>query len=368
MGIEDLLDEDKVREAQVETPEKSELAEDAIAEKPEIEVAEKAKEVEVEKPNLENPVLELNDETVRNYIKSQREKDENSFSDYFKSETKEVEKVVNPYAELMDDYDKNYFEFKKETGLGRSEFEFTQKDTSEVSPLEYARQRVREESGKSDATNEAVDQYLEKKLEIDLSDELTETDSFELMAFAKPQIEKIKTLQEKYKTTIAEKPAIAEKVEMVKLESGEEMPKEKYEQLVKQREEYINNLKEGVSSATSFDIDISFGNKGEEQTAKFGYEYSEEDKHSMLSNASDVNSFISNKFRTEKGFDFKGLATFIDRAENFNKYIALAYEQARAETLESKIASDNNENFTRTPSKQGKSKSAKSILDLVPQN
>lgn len=363
LGIADLLDDNKIREAQSV----QEVATDAVEEQV---VPEPTNEKSTpEAPKTENPTLELNDETVRNYIQSKREQDENSFSEFFKSEVKEVEKVVNPYENLMDDYDKKYFDFKKETGLTRKEFDFVQQDFSAKSSLELAQETVRR-SVDTPLTDEQVNSYLEKKLNIDLSsDELDSNDEIDLSNYAKPLKEQLISQQEKYKATIAEKPTKVEKGEMVKLENGDEMPKAKYDQLVKQREEYVNNLKEGVSGATSFDVDITFDNNGEKQTAKFNYDYSEEDKHSMLSNASDVNALISKKFRTEKGFDFKGLATFIDKAENFDKYIALAYKEAQAQAIESKIASDNNEQFTQTPKPLSKTKStAKSILDLVPNN
>jgi hypothetical protein len=84
----------------------------------------------------------------------------------------------------------------------------------------------------------------------------------------------------------------------------------------------------------------------------------------MISNATDVNNFIAGKFRTEKGFDYRGLAEFIDKAENTEKYISLAYNQGRAEMLEEKIANDNNEQFSRTP-KRSDSSEAKTVDDLI---
>ena len=67
---------------------------------------------------------------------------------------------------------------------------------------------------------------------------------------------------------------------------------------------------------------------------------------------------------TEKGFDYKGLAEFIDKAENTEKYISLAYNQGRAEMLEEKIANDNNEQFSRTP-KRSDSSEVKTVDDLI---
>ena len=258
---------------------------------------------------------------------------------------------------VFDDNDNKYFEFKKETGLGRKEFDFVQQDFSTKSPLDLAIERVKRGTDIPLTTDQARS-YLENKLDIDLSEEgLDKNAEISLSEYAKPLKDELISQQEKYRTTVLEKPAPIEKGEMVKLENGEEMPKAKYDQLVKQNQEYIKNLKEGVSSATSFDVDISFDSNGEKQTAKFNYDYSEDDKHSMLSNASDLTAFINQEFRTEKGVDLKGLAEFIHRGKNTDKLVALAYNQGRAEMLEEKVASDNNEQFGKAPKPLNKTES-----------
>ena len=164
-------------------------------------------------------------------------------------------------------------------------------------------------------------------------DEIDSADQIELNAFVKSYKEELIEQQEKYKITENPKKQ-TEKVAMVTLENGEQMPKEQFEKLKNQRKEYINNLKQDVSSATSFNVEIAFDNNGDKQIKKFNYEYSDNDRHRMISNATDVDNFISSKFRTEKGFDYKGLAEFIDKAENIEKYISLSYNQGRAEMLE----------------------------------
>lgn len=311
---------------------------------------------------------DFNNDSVLAYINKDREDKFGSFEDMFKQpESKEVIKEVNPWEDILDDSDKTYFQFKKDTGLSRKEFDFVQQDISTKSSLELAHQKIKKDNPGSNFSKEEINNYLERKLSIDLtSDEIDSTDQMELNSFVKDYKYNLVSQQEKYKTT--ERPKNQESnVEMVTLQNGEQMPKTKYEALVNQNNEYKRNLQEGVSSATSFESEFAFDNNGEKQTSKLSYEYSEADKHSMLSNASDVDSFISKKFRTEKGFDHKGLAQFIDRAENSDKYLALAFNQGRAEALEEKIASDNNEQFTRNPRVENPNKNtAKSILDLVP--
>lgn len=355
MGIEDLLNDENLKPKA--TDEVIEQETSANVEASQQVIPNSDAEIETAKP------LELNDDVVLNYIREQKKREVTSFDDLFKE--KEVIKEVNPYADIQDDYITDYLKFRKETGLGRKEFDFVQQDFSNKSPLDWAIEKVRKDNG-LELSKDQIINYLEKKLQVDLSsDELDSSDAIELNTFVKDYKADVIGLQEKYKTTERKE---APKAEMVTLSNGEQMEKAKYVELQNQRNQYINNLKEGVSSATSFDVEYEFDNNGEKQVSKFTYDYSEKDKHSMLSNASDIDAFISNKFRTEKGFDYKGLASFIDKAENFNKYLALAVNQARAEALESKIAQDNNENFNKSPkqyTQSGKS-TAKSILDLVP--
>jgi hypothetical protein len=379
MDIGDLMDDNKIREAQSfsNENEEQEKPDNGGQEDFDIEGQEKVESGEQEEyedvitdgVELDNEPknVALSDESVRKYITEQREKNEDSFSDYFNPEIKEVEKNVNPYEDVFDENDKKYFDFKKETNLGREEFDFVQQDFSKKSPLELAQESVRRSSDVK-LTTEEINSYLEKKLQVDLSsDELDRSDEIELSDYSKPLRQELLSQQEKYKATVSEKRTPVQQVEMVKLEGGEEMPKAKYEELVQQRETYVNGLKEGVSSATSFDVDISFDNNGDKQTAKFNYDYSEDDRHSMVSNASDVNTLIASKFKTDKGFDYKGLASFVDKAMNFDKYIGLAYKEAQAQALEGKIASDNNEQFNSVPksSRQKEAKDVDSLIDLV---
>ena len=127
MGIESLLDDNFIANQGKETP--VEEVKEPIKEggDAEIKVEDKSEPIEIK----DEPKFELNEDVVRNYIKEQREKDENSFSDYFKeAEVKEVVKEVNPYADIQDDYVTNYMKFRKETGLSRKEFDFVQQDFS----------------------------------------------------------------------------------------------------------------------------------------------------------------------------------------------------------------------------------------------
>ena len=373
MDTDDLMDDNKIREAQEEA---SEAAEIDGTENDEVN-SDEVNSDEVKNDEVKNDTtvasdekedqkqIELNNYAVLEYINKNREEKIVNYEDLFKQpESTEVIKEVNPYEDVFDDYDKSYFKFKKDTGLSRKEFDFVQQDFSKKSSLELAFDKVRRDNGGSTLTKEQISRYLERKLQIDLDvDEIDSADQIELNAFVKSYKEELIEQQEKYKITENPKKQ-TEKVAMVTLENGEQMPKEQFEKLKNQRKEYINNLKQDVSSATSFNVEIAFDNNGDKQIKKFNYEYSDNDRHRMISNATDVDNFISSKFRTEKGFDYKGLAEFIDKAENIEKYISLSYNQGRAEMLEEKIANDNNEQFSRTP-KRSDSSEVKTVDDLM---
>lgn len=293
--------------------------------------------------------VELNDDLVLDYFKKQG-KEVTSLEDLFK--TKEIEKVVekNPYEDILDDYDKKYFDFKRETGLGRKEFDFVQQDFSKKSEIDLAIEKVKKDAG-GNITNAEVKEYLENKFEVDFdTGEMTAKNKIELASFVKPYKEELQKLQDKYKATVAEKkPTTTSNVEMVELDNGEKVPKAQYEQFLETRNAYLDDLKKGVSSATSFEVSTDFDNNGEKQPITFSYEFSDDDRHSMLSDASDLDAFVGKMFKSEKGFDHKGLATFLDKAKNFDKYVGLAMQQARAEAIEEMIANGNNENFNRKP-------------------
>ena len=364
MDTDDLMDDNKIREAQEGASEQAKIDTTASDDKENIVEENKEDAVTVDEKE-DKKEIELNNDSVLEYINKGREEKILNYEDLFKQlESNEVIKEVNPYEDVFDDYDKSYFKFKKDTGLSRKEFDFIQQDFSKKSSLDLAFDKVRKDNIGTALTKEQITQYLEKKLKIDLDgEEIDSADEIELNAFVKSYREELIEQQEKYKITENPKKQ-TEKVAMVTLENGEQIPKEQYEKLTIQRKNYLNNLNESVSGATSFDVEIVFDNNGDKQTKKFNYEYSNDDRQRMISNATDVDKFIAGKFRTEKGFDYKGLAEFIDKAENTEKYISLAYNQGRADMLEDKIANDNNEQFTRTPTKLDSSET-KTVDDLI---
>ena len=81
-------------------------------------------------PNADPVPAELSNESVLEYLNKDRETKFAAIEDVYK--TKEVEKLVeksvNPYADVFDDEDEAYFNYKKETGRGRKDFDFLNQD------------------------------------------------------------------------------------------------------------------------------------------------------------------------------------------------------------------------------------------------
>jgi len=367
-GIKTTIDETKktgFEELEIKKPEKKD---EEIKEKKEVKDTPPATKKEdtppVKEPTVKKdtppakegtPPTALTDDQIKEYFKS-KGREVSNVEDLFEEKeptVKEVEKIVNPYEGLLDDEDEAYFKFKKETnGRTRKEWEYLKEDISAKPALELAREKVRQDTGIK-LSNEKADAYLEKKLGIDLSEPQLETnDEIELNAFAKPFKDKLIADQEKYRTPLekAKVQKVPQKqVEMVELTNGQKIPKEQYDNLVEKRNEYLDNIKEAVNSVTATEVKMTIDDNGEKRELNFNYEYSKEDKHSMLSDASDVDATIKNRYQTKDGFDHKGLteALWWGQKENQQKVIVAAMQQARAEAIEEMIANDNNANFSR---------------------
>jgi len=243
-----------------------------------------------------------------------------------------------------------------------------QQDFFKKSTVELAHDFVRKENKGTNLTKEQINAYLEKKLDIDLDvDELDGTDQITLNAFVKPHLNELNEQQNKYRYTEKEKTNQSQG-EMLTLENGSIIPKSKYEELVLQDNKFKSNIAESVSSATSFQTELVYEVEGEKKSTTFNYYYGDNDKHSMLSAASNLEKVIMQRFKAEGGgLDHKKYSQFVDQALNFNKYMSLAYNQGRSQQLEEKIASDNNEVYKRSPKSIGQNQKTEvqSILDLV---
>lgn len=316
--------------------------------------------IEDNKTTEEKPLL--SDEQVSEYLKSKYEgKQFESLDDLFKPQEPTV-KEVNPWEDVIDAEDEAYYAYKRETGRSRKDFEYLKEDFAEKDALEISIDRLRKETGLK-LTDAQAKQRLEKELNIDLSDEDEALDNkISLNKYAKSHRESLVAEQEKYRQPLEAKlqEKAKQNVEMVTLENGKKMPKAEYDAFTEKRTSYLNNVKKAVDSVAALEVKTIIDDNGEKKELAFSYDFSNEDKHSMLSDTSDLDATINNRFQSKEGFDYKGLSQTLWRGDekNFNKIVGAAMQQARAEAFEEFIASSNNENFSlnKLPSSVKKAK------------
>lgn len=294
-------------------------------------------------------IEELNDEVAFNHLKKSKGLEVESFDDLLKP------KVVNPYEDVLDDDDKAYLNFKKETGRSRKDFEALNANLDEIPKIDLARERVRKETGLN-LTNEQIDEYIADELGVDLED-MRASDQIKLAAYTKSILEQKKAEQEKYRTPAENKQQPeakkenAQNNEYVTLENGAVMLKSQYENLVNTRQQEISKAKEAVNSVTNSDFKITIDDKGTPKEMNFAYEYSEEDKQSMVSIVSDIDGVVANRYGSEKGFDHKRFAEDMQWSDpKFReKAIASLLHKAIASNTEEVLKERGNVNFTNEP-------------------
>lgn len=305
--------------------------------------------VDVQEPvTPEAKEIEITDDLILKYAEKRGVK-LNSVDDLFK--VPEAPKSEFDGIELSE-WDKKYLQFKKDTnGRPVEDFIASQKDWGQVPDIELARERVRLETGK-DLSNEAIDSYLERKLGIEDISALDENDELDLAAYTREMREKKTEEQKKY--AVPQEPtksaSAADSDDMITLQDGSKMPKEKYENLQSQRDEYLKTLKGAVDGVAATKFKVEFDNNGTKIPFEYEYDYGVQDKHSMLSLAEDVDATIAKIFRTEKGFDFEGFAKAVWRVnpENWEKEMAAYGNAVRAATIEEMLKEENNVNFNRS--------------------
>lgn len=286
----------------------------------------------------------------------QVEPSEESVIKYFAAKGRTIEKLddlfvekekiveVNPYENTSEEL-KQILAYQKETGRGVKDYFKLQENIDERPLVELALEKVRNEVGGS-FTPEQLTEYLEDALGVDLSGDLTATETVKLTKYVKDYREQLKTEQEKYKSPIEN---AAQSVEMITLENGQKVEKSVYESHQKVRQIYLNDIKEAVNSVATSSIKIEFDNNGVKEELTYGYDYDANEKQSMLSLSDDLDQTVSKLFRTDKGLNYPELlesAWFLDRT-NREKWAAALVNKARAEAITELTKADNNVNFNR---------------------
>lgn len=315
-------------------------------------------------------VEELNEELAFKFLKQSKGLEVESFDDLLKP------KEVNPYESFLDDEDKAYLNFKKETGRSRKDFEALNANLDEIQKIDLARERVRRETGLN-LSNEQIDEYIADELGVDLED-MRASDQIKLAAYTKSILEEKKAEQEKYRTPIENKQQPEAKKEntqnneYVTLENGAVMLKSQYENLVNTRQQEISKAKEAVNSVTNSDFKITIDDKGTPKEINFAYEYSEEDKQSMVSIVSDIDGVVASRYGSENGFDHKRFAEDMQWSDpKFReKAIASLLHKAIASNTEEVLKERGNVNFTNDslPKQSKEGVKIVSMLDAIKGN
>ena len=307
-------------------------------------------------PIIENPtILEntenitISDEDVFKWAKS-KGKEVTNVDDFFKENRVEVEKIIekeiNPY-EKASEKTKAFLNYHKETGRDYEDYLELNKDYDKVSPLDLAREKLRLEVGKN-LSNEQADAYLEKKFNIDLTDlsEIDSSDLIELEIYSKSLLEQKKSDQKKYIKAVEQIPNQENlNSDMIELEDGSLIKKEKFELQKANREKYLNELKSSVNSVTEDVFTVTIDDNGTPKNFDLTHKLSDADKSSALAKASDLMAYQKSRYESENGLNHSLIIKDIDRTENFGKYMVSSYEKGYAQAVEELMKLQNNVNF-----------------------
>jgi hypothetical protein len=217
----------------------------------------------------------------------------------------EVVKEVNPYEGFFDEEDQAYFNFKKETGRSRKEFEYLKIDVDKLDPIEIAREQARRDIGVSDLSPELADRHISETLGIDL-EEMEEYDKIKLLAYGKTVREEKKSDQEKYRQPAQDntvKPQTSAQDEYVQLPGGVVMRKADHQAAVENQQKTVQEALAAVKGVESTTFTFSIDSNGTAKDIDVTYEYGEDGRRVMESIVSDLQGTISKRYGSEKGFN-----------------------------------------------------------------
>lgn len=296
---------------------------------------------EVEQPTVDESAIAIQ------YLKNNGFEIE-SADDLQRYKTPQI-KEVNPYEDVMDEDDRKRYEFIKTTGKTKADYEMLRVDPESISPLDYAIEKARNESGLNLSKEEALE-FLEEELGISDFDELSNTDRIKLAKYSKDLKDQRISMHNEIKNLSTQKLATENQPEMVTLENGQKVSKAVYEQHQQKYQQYLNANKESVNSVTNSEFKVMLDDNGSPREVSFTYEYNDQDKHSMLSLTNDTDKVIS-RYQTENGFNHKQFnedAFWLDPA-NRNKAISTIIQKALATNTEEVLKGRGNVNFSHQP-------------------
>lgn len=275
-----------------------------------------------------------------------------SIEDLFKVPEPIIEtKEVNPYEGLMDDDDKAFFNYKKETGRTRKEYEALQTNLDDVSPLQFAREQVLKETGMK-LSKEEIDEYLEEKLSISDLRELSTKDTIELMKYGKSIKDARIEEQAKYRQPVEKKEVVQtqnnqNQDEYVQLANGTYMKKTDFEVAQQNQIKHNQMTQEAVNSVAATSFSVMIDDNGEQKELKYEYDYSDDDRSSAMSIVSDIGKFVQDTYETAEGFNHKQFAedTFWLIHKNRATVISSIVHKARAQAIEEVLKDRGNTNY-----------------------
>lgn len=243
---------------------------------------------------VDPPASTITDDAVKAYLKEKYGKEVESVDSLFK----EPEAVADPLEGMSDDA-KAFIKYSKETGRDYSQYQSLNRDIDAISPLDIAREKAIKQS--NGALSKAdVDEYLEKKLGIDLTDtkELDKFSLIEINQFGQDYKNQLLEDKKTYATPVKKEPV---DTDMVTLDNGTQMTRANYKIAQDKRNQYLDNVKKASDKITASSFEIKIDDNGTEKVMPLSYEYSKQDVHEMASNASDIDSAFSKLFSGENG-------------------------------------------------------------------
>ncbi len=308
-------------------------------------------EEETTTSTTENTTTEINDNSVLEYLRAQGREVE-SIEDLFKKP--EAPNVVEPTTKYSDEVNQ-FLKYHEETGRSFQDYQSLNKDFSKASALDLAREKAISAS-KGKLSSEDVDEYLQKKLNIDLSDpsDLDKFDLIELETYSDDYRNQRISEQEQYRKPLEKQP----QEQMITLANGKQVTQEEFQTLqTNQKKSYEKALQDSADSITASSFNVKVDNNGTEENYTLDYSYSKEDKHNMLSSAKDVDSTLKSLFGSEQGFDYKAFqeAMFWMNPANREKAFNAVVHKALAKQGESILRKQNNTNFDSSKQVPGSS-------------
>lgn len=344
---EEVKDETVEETAQTEAEETTESTEEVEAQN---ETTEKPVEETVENTESESEPKVISESDILEWAKANKGFEGESIDTLFQKQ----EAPADPFEKYSDEI-KQVLKYVDDTNRGIEDWVALNKDYTQVSPLDLAREKAIKDSDGA-LTNKDVDEYLEKKLGISLDDtsDIEKFDLIDLKNYGKDYLNAKIAEQEKYKTPSEQE------AQKITLPNGEKVTQQEYEQLIdNQKKDYIKTIKQSSDNIKDVGFEIPFDFNGDKKTINVTYDYSQEDKHKMVSDASDLDSFFAKNFQNKDGsIKAKELQEAIWRMnpENFNKVVTDAAQKMNAQALEMNLAKENNFKFPTdriTKSKNG---------------